>query len=174
MPNGDVPSILNSSCTFKAEVEIPNGRAEGMIVTVGGRVATGSTRWKASLYNFVDMKRTRWEGPDAPSQGRHVLEFDFKYDGLGMGTLAFNNVSGRGGTGVLNVDGKEVARQRMEPSIPLIVQRDENFDIVADMPRPPGRLSWRKVLKFSVHSTHGRFGVARGDVSHARKVDSGR
>lgn len=47
---------------------------------------------------------------------------------------AFNNVSGigRGGTGVLKVDGKEVARQTMGHSIPLIMQRDENFDIGAD------------------------------------------
>jgi hypothetical protein len=38
---------------------------------------------------------------------------------------------GRRGTGVLKVDGKEVARQRMEHSIPLIMQWDENFDIGA-------------------------------------------
>jgi arylsulfatase len=52
------------------------------------------------------------------------MEFDFKYDGLGAGTLAFNNVSGidRGGTGVLKVDGKEVARQTMERTIPVGLQ----------------------------------------------------
>ena len=44
-----------------------------------------------------------WEGADALSPGKHTLEFDFKYDGLGLGTLAFNNISGigRSGTGVL-------------------------------------------------------------------------
>src|SRR4029077_6353140 len=36
-PNGDAPSILNSSYNFKAEVEIPQGGAQGMIVTQGGR-----------------------------------------------------------------------------------------------------------------------------------------
>ncbi len=36
-PNGDAPSILNASYNFKAEVEIPQGGAEGMIVTQGGR-----------------------------------------------------------------------------------------------------------------------------------------
>jgi len=53
---------------------------------------------------------------------------------LGIGTLAFNNISGigRGGTGVLKVDGKEVANQKMERTIPLILQWDENFDIGAD------------------------------------------
>jgi hypothetical protein len=68
------------------------------------------------LWSLLDLKRVRWEGPEALSPGKHTLEFDFKYDGLGIGTLAFNNISGlgRSGTGVLKVDGKEVARQTME------------------------------------------------------------
>jgi len=67
-----------------------------------------------------------------------VLEFDFKYNGLGMGMLAFNNVSGigQGGTGVLKVDGKTVATQTMEHTLPLILQWDENFDIGADTGTP--------------------------------------
>jgi tetratricopeptide (TPR) repeat protein len=65
---------------------------------------------------------------------KHTLEFDFKYDGLGPATLAFNSISGigRGGTGVLKVDGKEVANQKMERTLPLILQWDETFDIGSD------------------------------------------
>jgi arylsulfatase len=141
-PNGDAPNILDASYTFTAEVDIPQGGAEGMIVTQGGRfggygfyVLKGKPVF---LYNFFDVQRTRWEGPDALSPGKHTLEFDFKYDGLGMGTLAFNNVSGigRGGIGVLKVDGNEVARQSMEHTIPLVMQWDENFDIGADTGTP--------------------------------------
>ena len=86
----------------------------------------------------MDLKRVRWESADALTPGKHTLEFDFKYDGLGAGTLAFNNVSGigRGGTGVLKVDGKELARQTMERTVPLILQWDENFDIGADTGTP--------------------------------------
>jgi hypothetical protein len=43
---------------------------------------------------------------------------------------------GRDGTGVLKVDGEEVARQRMVHTIPLIMQWDENFDIGADTGTP--------------------------------------
>ena len=151
-PNGDAPSILNASYNFKAEVEIPEARAlglgvpqqagDGMIVTQGGRFGGYGfyvlNRKPVFLYNFLDMQRTRWEGADALTPGKHTLEFDFKYDGLGAGTLAFNNVSGlgRGGTGVLKVDGKEVARQTMEHTIPLSIQWDENFDIGADTGTP--------------------------------------
>jgi len=86
----------------------------------------------------VDLKRVRWEGPGALTPGKHTLEFDFKYDGLGAGTLAFNSMSGigRGGTGVLKVDGKEVATQKMEHTLPLIMQWDETFDIGSDTGTP--------------------------------------
>jgi hypothetical protein len=76
---------------------------------------------------------------------------DFKYDGLGAGTLAFNNVSGigRGGTGVLKVDGKEVARQTVEHTIPLIMQWDENFDIGADTGTPVDDADYQVPFKFT-------------------------
>ncbi len=43
---------------------------------------------------------------------------------------------GRGGTGVLKVDGKEVATQKMEHTLPLILQWDETFDIGSDTGTP--------------------------------------
>src|SRR5262249_25407538 len=79
-PNGDAPSILDSSFSYKAEVEIPPGGAEGMIVTQGGRfggygfyVLKGKPVF---LYNFADLKRTRWEGPEELTPGKHTIEFD--------------------------------------------------------------------------------------------------
>jgi hypothetical protein len=141
-PNGDAPFILDSSYTFTADIEIPEAGAEGMIVTQGGRFGGyGFYLLKGRpvfLWNLLDLKRVRWEGQDALPPGKHTVEFDYKYDGLGVATLAFNNMSGigRGGTGVLRVDGKEVARASMERSIPLILQWDENFDIGADTGTP--------------------------------------
>jgi arylsulfatase len=110
-----------------------------MIVTQGGRFGGYGFYVKpVFLYNFGDLQRTRWEGPNALSPGRHTLKFDFQYDGRGMGTLAFNNVSGigRGGMGVHKFDRKEVARQTMEHTVPLIWQWDENSDIGADTGTP--------------------------------------
>jgi arylsulfatase len=68
-----------------------------------------------------------------------------------MGTLAFNSVSGigRGGTGVLKVDGKEVARQSMENTIPLIMQWDENFDIGADTGTPVNDKDYQVPFRFT-------------------------
>jgi arylsulfatase len=121
-----------------AEIEVPEGGAEGMIVTSGGRFAGyGFYLLKGKpvfLWNLIDLKRVKWEGPDALAPGKHTLEFDFKYDGLGVGTLAFNNMSGlgRGATGTLKVDGQAVATQTIEHTLPMILQWDESFDIGSD------------------------------------------
>ena len=56
------------------------------------------------------------------------------YDGLGAGTLAFNDFSGVGrpGVGTLKVDGKVVDTKKMEKTLPMILQWDESFDIGSD------------------------------------------
>ncbi|HET8725077.1 MAG TPA: arylsulfatase [Anaeromyxobacteraceae bacterium] len=137
-PYGDAPSVLNASYTFKAEIEVPQGGAEGMLITTGGRFAGyGFYLLKGKPvfnWNLVGLKHVKWQGPEALSPGKHVLEFDFKYDGLGAGTLAFNDVSGigRSGTGVLKVDGKVVDTQKMERTIPLILAWDESLDVGSD------------------------------------------
>ncbi len=137
-PNGDAPSVIAASYSIKAEVEIPQGGAEGMIVTQGGRFGGyGFYLLKGKpvfTWNMLGLERVKWMAPDALSPGKHTLEYDFKYDGLGAATLAFNSVSGlgRSGTGVLKVDGKDVANIKLPKTIPLTLQWDENFDVGAD------------------------------------------
>ncbi len=137
LPQGDSPLVLNTSYIFTADIEVPEGGAEGMIVTSGGRFGGYGFYLKDSkpvfLWNLVDLKRPRWEGP-ALAPGKHVVEFDFRYDGLGPGTLAYNDFSGvgQGGTGTLKVDGAVVATQRMERTMPMILQWDESFDVGSD------------------------------------------
>jgi arylsulfatase len=137
LPQGDSPSLLNSSYTISADIEVSAGGAEGMILTSGGRFAGyGFYLLKSKpvfLWNLIDLKRVKWEGPEL-APGRHTVEFDFKYDGLGVGTLAFNNMSGlgRSGTGTLKVDGQAVQTIKMERTLPMILQWDESFDIGSD------------------------------------------
>ncbi|MGB9437872.1 MAG: arylsulfatase [Desulfobacterales bacterium] len=138
LPQGDSPFLLNSSYTITTDITVPKGGAEGMILTSGGRFAGyGFYLLKGKpvfLWNLIDLKRIKWEGPEALTPGKHTLEFDFKYDGLGVGTLAFNNMSGLGrpGTGTLKVDGKAVQTIKMERTLPMILQWDESFDIGSD------------------------------------------
>ncbi|GJE13808.1 arylsulfatase [Methylobacterium longum] len=138
LPQGDSPQLLNTSYAVTADIEVPQGGAEGMIFTSGGRfggygfyLLKGKPVW---LWNLVDLERVKWEAPDALTPGRHVVEFEFKYDGLGFGTLAFNNMSGIGrpGTGALKVDGTVVATRTMPKTLPITLQWDESFDIGSD------------------------------------------
>jgi arylsulfatase len=103
LPMSDAPSILNKSYTITAEVEVPQG-AEGMIVTLGGRFGGYGLYLLQGkpvfIYNGLDLVRFKWEGPEALSAGKHTIVFDFTYDGPGFG---------KGGSGVLKVDGNEVA-----------------------------------------------------------------
>ena len=137
-PNGDAPSVLNSSYNFTAEIEVPQGGAEGMLITQGGRFGGyGFYLLKGKpvfVWNLVGLKIVKWEGPEVLTPGKHALEFDFKYEGMGAGTMAFGSYVGigRGGTGVLSVDGKEVATQKMERSLPFILQWDESLDVGSD------------------------------------------
>jgi arylsulfatase A-like enzyme len=155
VPMGDAPSILNASYTITAEVDIPQGGAEGMLVTQGGRFGGwGFYLLKGKpvyVWNLLDLKRVRWEGADALLPGKHTLQFVFNYDGLGMGTLAFNSTSGigRSGTGVLKVDGKAVATQQMERTIPLILQWDESFDVGADTGTPVNDQDYQVPFNFT-------------------------
>jgi arylsulfatase len=138
LPQGDSPLLLNTSYTITAELEVPQGGAEGMILTSGGRFAGyGFYLLKGRpvfLWNMVDLERVKWEGPEALSPGKHTVEFEFVYEGKGPGTLAFNDFSGVGrpGTGTLKVDGKTVDTKKMPKTLPMILQWDEAFDIGSD------------------------------------------
>ncbi len=76
LPQGDSPMLLNSSYTITADIEVPQGGAEGMILTSGGRFAGyGFYLLKGKpvfLWNLVDLKRIKWEGPDALTPGKHT------------------------------------------------------------------------------------------------------
>jgi arylsulfatase A-like enzyme len=74
------------------------------------------------LYNLLDLERFKWEGSSL-SAGKHIIMFDFKYDGPGPG---------KGGTGVLSVDGKEVDRKTIAHTIPILMAIDETFDVGID------------------------------------------
>ena len=138
LPQGDSPYLLDTSYTITADITVPEDGAQGMIVTSGGRFAGfGFYLLKGKpvfLWNLLDLERIKWEGPEALSPGKHTLEFEFVYDGLGLGTMAYNNFSGIGreGTGTLKVDGKAVKTLKMEKTIPIILQWDESFDVGSD------------------------------------------
>jgi arylsulfatase A-like enzyme len=156
LPESDAPSILNRSYTITAEVDIPGssastvGRAgsqdgsEGMIVTEGGRFGGYGLyllRGKpVFVYNFLDLERFRWEGQDALAPGKHTIVFDFKYDGPGFG---------KGGTGILKVDGKDVATKKIPHTTPFLITIDETFDVGVDTRTPVDDKDYQVPFRFT-------------------------
>jgi arylsulfatase len=144
IPYSDAPSILNKSYTIAADVEIPQGGAEGMLVTLGGRFGGyGLYLLKGKpvfLYNFLDLERFRWEGQEALTPGRHTIAFDFAYDGPGFG---------RGGTGTLRVDGKDVATAKVPHTVPFLMTIDETFDVGADSRTPVDDKDYQVPFRFT-------------------------
>jgi len=127
VPDGNAPNLLTKSYSITAEVEIPKSGAEGMLNTLGGRFGGyGLYLLKGKpvfTYNLLALEKFRWEGPQALMPGKHTILFDFKYDGPSMG---------KGGTGVLSVDGKEVASKMIPHTVPALMTIDESFDVGVD------------------------------------------
>jgi arylsulfatase len=160
LPESDAPSILNRSYTITAEVDVPGSPSatvglaggsqdtaegkEGMIVTAGGRFGGyGLYLLKGKpvfTYNFLGLERFRWEGQQALSPGKHTLVFDFKYNGPGFG---------KGGTGILKVDGNEVATKEVPHTIPILVTIDETFDVGVDTRTPVDDKDYQVPFRFT-------------------------
>jgi arylsulfatase A-like enzyme len=144
VPYSDAPDILNKSYTVSAEVEVPQSGGEGIIVTMGGRFGGyGLYLLKGKpvfTYNFLDLERFPWKGQQALTPGKHTIVFDFKYDGPGFG---------KGGTGVLKVDDKEVANNKAPHTAPFLLTIDETFDVGIDTRTPVDDKDYQVPFRFT-------------------------
>ena len=151
IPVANAPSILNRDYTITADITIPKAGTEGMIATMGGRFGGYGLyllRGKpVFVYNLLNLKRYRFESGVGAEDwlghslqpGKHTIVFDFKYSGPGFG---------KGGTGVLSVDGRVVSHQTMEHTIPFLMSIDESLDVGLDT-RTPVDDSYKLPFKFS-------------------------
>jgi arylsulfatase len=131
IPEGSSPDTKNRSFSITADVEIPQKGADGMIITQGGLFggwALYLDKGKPTFhYNTVDVFHYNIASPDVLAPGKHMLVFDFKYDGGGMG---------KGATGTLSADGKQIAQGRIERSVPIRYALDEGLDVGEDTGTP--------------------------------------
>jgi len=127
IPSNSAPSILNRSYKITAEIEVPQGGGDGMIVTEGGLFGGyGLYLLKGKPvfnYNFLMLAQFRCEGQQPLAAGKHTIVFNFTIDGPGVA---------KGGTGVLTVDGQDVATLKMPRTIPFLIPIDETFDVGID------------------------------------------
>jgi hypothetical protein len=132
IPEGVAPDIKNRSWSITAQLDIPPKGAEGVIATLGGLF----DGWALYLekgrpifhYNFANIDHYEIAASQALSPGEHTVLLDFQYDGGGIG---------KGGTGVLFVDGKRVAEGRIDHTVAVrFTMSVETFDIGEDTGAP--------------------------------------
>ena len=131
IPEGAAPDVKNKSFRVTAEVMLPKGSEDGVLVTQGGLSGGWALMFKASRpvfhYNFANIAHYDVAADSALSPGKHTVVFDFSYDGGGIG---------KGGTGMITVDGRQVAQGRIEHTMPVRLSLDETFDVGEDTGTP--------------------------------------
>jgi arylsulfatase len=124
-------NIKNRSSKITAVINVPQGGANGAILSQGGRFGGWSLYMKngkpAYTYNFLGLKRYTVAAPAALPSGPATLVLDFAYDGGG---------NGKGGKASLSVNGKVVAEGRVEQTQPNIFSADETADVGIDNQTP--------------------------------------
>ena len=131
IPEGAAPDIKNKSFRITADVVLIKGNEEGTVVTQGGLSGGYALMFKNGRpifhYNVVNVVHYNIAAKDPLKPGKHTVVFDFQYDGGGIG---------KGGTGTINVDGKQVAQGRIERTTPFRFSLDETFDVGEDTGTP--------------------------------------
>jgi len=124
-------NVKNKSHAVTAEIVVPDGGAEGVIIAQGGEfggwslyVKEGKPRY---CYNLFGLQRFKVEGGEPVSPGEHQVRMEFAYDGGGLA---------KGGAVTLYVDGESVGEGRVEATQPMMFSGDETADVGRDTASP--------------------------------------
>jgi hypothetical protein len=130
LPNDAAPRILNRSWTLTADIEMPEGGAEGMIATQGG-IAGGYGLYLREgkpifSYNYLGLERYMLTGTARLPKGKAQLKLDVAYKGKA-------GERGKGATVTLSVNGTKVAESELPKTIPNVISIAEGFDVGEDV-----------------------------------------
>jgi arylsulfatase len=124
-------NIKNLSHSVSAEVEVPKGGGNGVIIAQAGRFGGWSLYLKGGkptyTYNFLGLQRFTIAASKPLPVGKSTLRYEFAYDGGGMG---------KGGKGILFVNNQKVAEGRIERTQPFFFSADEGVDVGEDGETP--------------------------------------
>jgi arylsulfatase len=133
LPPEASPRVLNKSWSITADVEIPDGGADGMIVTQGGLVGGYGLYLRAGkptfVYNYLSLDRTTVAAADPLPKGKVQLKMDFAYQG-GPKEL------GKAAVVTLTANGTKVAEGKVPKTIPATISIQEGLDIGEDVGSP--------------------------------------
>ena len=120
-------NVKNQSKTITADVEIPAGGANGVILCQGGRFGGWSLYVKdgkpAYTYNFLGLQEYTVNASERLVPGKATIKLDFAYDGNGRG---------KGGMVTIFINGKKVGSGRVERTQSNVFSLDDNADVGVD------------------------------------------
>jgi arylsulfatase len=126
-----VINIKNKSHAVTAQVVVPDGGANGVIVAQGGAFGGWSLYLSAGrpvyCYNFLALERFKVAGETPIPAGEHQVRMEFAYDGGGLA---------KGGTVTLYLDGGKVGEGRVEATEAMVFSGDETTDVGMDGATP--------------------------------------
>jgi hypothetical protein len=121
----------NRSHSITAEVEIPKGGANGVIISQAGRFGGWSLYLNDGkpmyAYNFLGLQTYKVAATEALPAGKATIRYEFTYDGGGLG---------KGGTGTILVNGKKVAQAKIDRTQGYAFSADEGADVGLDGETP--------------------------------------
>ena len=124
LSENSVVSIKNKSFSVTADVEVPRGGADGVVIAQGGRFGGWCVYFKDGkakfVYNVLGIQEFAIEADKATPEGTHQVRAEFAYDGGGLA---------KGGDVTLYYDGIAVGSGRVEATQPMIFSADETTDI---------------------------------------------
>jgi arylsulfatase len=119
--------LKNKSHAVTAEVVVPDGGVEGVIIAQGGSFAGWSLYARAGCpvycYNLFGLRQTKVSGDRPLPPGVHQVRMEFVYDGGGLA---------KGAAITLLVDGVAVGKGRLDATVPMMFSADETTDVGVD------------------------------------------
>jgi arylsulfatase len=117
----------NRSHTITAEVTVPKGGANGVLISQAGRFGGWSLYVKEGkpmyTYNYLGLSSDKVASPKALPEGKVTIRYEFKYDGGGLG---------KGGVGTIFVNGEKVVEGKIDKTQPYVFSADEGADVGQD------------------------------------------
>ncbi|MET0974425.1 MAG: arylsulfatase [Leifsonia sp.] len=124
LSENSVVSIKNKSFSVTAEIDVPDGGADGVIIAQGGRFGGWSLYAKDGVakfvYNVLGIQEFATAADEAIPSGRHQVRMEFAYDGGGLA---------KGGGVTLYYDGRAVGTGRVGATQAMVFSADETTDV---------------------------------------------
>ncbi len=131
LSENSVVNVKNKSFSVTAEIVVPKGGAEGVIIHQGGYFAGWSFYVKSGkakfAYNLCGFETYHIGTDRAIPAGKHQVRAEFAYDGGGLA---------KGGLLSLYYDGEKVGMGRVERTVPFAFSADETTDVGRDTGTP--------------------------------------